>query len=170
MLFSASGIRMRASTGATSLRASRERKTRMASAYSRIVSGRSISPCRCGRIEPRCRMYSTNSSIVSALYISPPLAVGSTKGVLPENVRNSAHRSSAVERRRLSAASLARAWNDARSASTRRACSAVGLPRSHSSPLFAPKTPVSPSSAALALTLSARAARVFPAACPRIAI
>eukprot|EP00965_Chrysotila_dentata_P002800 91010-Pleurochrysis_carterae.AAC.1 len=115
-------------------------------------------------------MYSTNSSIVSALYISPPLVVGSTKGVLPENVRNSAHRSSAVERRRLSAASLARAWNDARSASTRRACSVVGSPRSHSSPLLAPRTPVSPSSAALAHTLSARAVRVFPAACPRIAI
>eukprot|EP00965_Chrysotila_dentata_P050637 1678536-Pleurochrysis_carterae.AAC.1 len=63
-------------------------------------------------------MYSTNSSIVSPLYSSPPGASGSTKGRRLANARNSAHQSSAVASRRLSAASRARARNDARSAST----------------------------------------------------
>eukprot|EP00965_Chrysotila_dentata_P084112 2776642-Pleurochrysis_carterae.AAC.1 len=73
-----------------------------------MVSGRSISPALCGSTETRCLMYSTKSSMVSPLYRSPPGAAGSTNGVLPEKVRNSAHRSSAVEMQRLSAASLAR--------------------------------------------------------------
>eukprot|EP00965_Chrysotila_dentata_P154163 5094899-Pleurochrysis_carterae.AAC.1 len=81
------------------------------------------------------------SSMVSALYRSPPGVVGSINGVLPEKVRNSAHRSSAVERRRLSAAALARDWNESRSAATLCACSAVGAPCSHSSSLLAPRAP-----------------------------
>eukprot|EP00965_Chrysotila_dentata_P169688 5601113-Pleurochrysis_carterae.AAC.1 len=72
-------MRAAAPRGTTSRPASRDLYMRMASAYVRIVSDFRVSPCRERTREPRCRMYSTNSPMVLALYLSPPGAAGSTK-------------------------------------------------------------------------------------------
>eukprot|EP00965_Chrysotila_dentata_P083809 2766236-Pleurochrysis_carterae.AAC.1 len=106
-----------------------------------------------------CRMYSTKSSNVSPLYSSPPGAAGSTKRRRFANARNSAHQSSAVASRRLSAASRARARNEALSASTRCTCFVVGSPCSHSSTRRSVSAPVSWRPAAFAWTRLAAVAR-----------
>eukprot|EP00965_Chrysotila_dentata_P020600 682203-Pleurochrysis_carterae.AAC.1 len=67
MLLSASGSHDAAALGTTSCRASLERKMRITAAYSWTVLARIGSPRRPGCNDPRCRMRSTKSSMVSAL-------------------------------------------------------------------------------------------------------